>query len=160
MPRDFSFRDYHCKLTAGYPVAGSVEQLEPSFIDELVAAPGYPRGLSRRDRVSWILARLTELTYGGLPLEGTSFASDGGEFGYRVKISTAVGILLGYWGIVIWPDRIQLCGHAIGDFNGQKLIIEMLTDSPQSLDKCEITIRNPDARTKTTYGWNGHQYVS
>jgi hypothetical protein len=157
MPRQFTFRDYQCQLSAGYPVAGSVEH--PLFVDQLAAAPGFPRGLSRKNRISWILGRLTELTYGGLPLEGKSFSSDGGEFGYRIKVSDDTGNLLGNWGIVFWPDRIQLCGFAVNELDGQQLLVEMLTVSPQSLDKCEITIRNPDAGTKTTFGWNGYQFV-
>ena len=107
MPQEFAFREYKCHLSAGYPVAGSVENTEPLFVDELAAAPRYPRNLSRKDRVSWILARLTEITYGGLPLEGKTFESDGGEFGYRLKIADSQGNLLGYWGIIFWPDRIQ-----------------------------------------------------
>jgi hypothetical protein len=159
MPREFTFRDYRCALSAGYPVVGSVEQQTPLFVDQLAAAPGFPRRLSRKDLVSWILARLTELTYGGLPLEGNSFSSDGGEFGYRIKIVDSAGILAGYWGIIFWPERIQLCGHSPSNLDGQTLLVEMLTDSPNSLDKCEITVRNPDARTKKTFGWNGHQFV-
>jgi hypothetical protein len=160
MSQQFTFRDFKCELSAELPVAFSIEQQNPTFLEELAATGKLPRGLNDKDLVSWIIARLTELTYGGLPFEGDSFSSDGGEFSYRIKVSDASGKRIGWWGMIFWPDRIQLCGsaepHAI---NGQTLIVEMLTESPRELGKCAVTIRNPDARTKKTYGWNGYQYL-
>jgi hypothetical protein len=132
----------------------------PTFLEELTATGKFPQALSKRNLISWILARLTELSYGGLTFEDTAFESDGGEFGYRLKISDATSQRIGCWGFLFWDDRIELRGsaepHAI---NGQTLIVEMLTESPRDLGKCEVTIRNPDARTKKTYGWNGYQYL-
>jgi hypothetical protein len=159
MAQEFDFRDYKCKLTAGYPVVGSVEQHGSTFVEQLLATRRVPSGLSHKNLVSWILARLTELTYGALPFEGDYFVSDGGEFGYRIKVTDADGKLLGTWGILFWPDRIQLSGFATRDFNGQTLIVEMLTESPKSLGECAVTIHNPDARTKRTFGWDGYQFL-
>ncbi|WP_425613961.1 hypothetical protein NA78x_003808 [Anatilimnocola sp. NA78] len=133
--------------------------MKPTFVEQLQAADGFPRGLSSKNHVSWIIARLTELSAGGLMFDNTHFESDGGEFGYRLKIFGADGKLLGYWGIIFWPDRIRLMGHSTSDLDGQTLIVEMLTESPAELGKCEVTIRNPDARTKKTFGWNGYQFV-
>jgi hypothetical protein len=154
MPQSFTFRDYKCELSADYPVAFSKEQESPTFLEELAATGKLPKNLSKKDLVSWIIARFTELTYGGLMFEDNEFANDGGDFAYRLKVCDSSGKRIGWWGIVFWPDRIQLCGsaepHAI---NGQTLIVEMLTESPRELGKCKVTIRDPDTRTKKTFGW-------
>lgn len=160
MAQSFTFRDYTCELRAGHPVACSIEQDKPSFLEELTATGKLPHGLSAKDLRSWILARLTELTYGGLPFEGDLFESDAGEFGYRIKVKDSRGKRLGSWGILFWPDRIQLSGSSETDtFNGQTLIVEMLTQAPRELGKCDVTICNPEARTKMTFGWNGYQFL-
>ena len=158
MPQKFQFRDYRCQLSAGYPVVGSVEPASPSFVEALLAAHRDLSKLSQKDLGSWIIARLTDLTYGALPFEGDYFASDGGDFGYRIKVMDAGGKLLGNWGIVFWPQRIQLSGFSPVEFDGQALIVEMLTESPGDLGKCEVTIHNPESRKRRTFGWDGYQY--
>lgn len=109
--------------------------------------------------VSWILARLAHLTYGGLQFEGNSFISDGGDFSYQIKVSDAAGTLMGRWAVVFWANRIQFSGFGTGNFNGQSLFVKMLVDEPDKFEKCEIEIRNPDAKTKESFGWNGYQFL-
>jgi hypothetical protein len=159
MAQEFEFREFKCKLTAGYPIAGSIEQCGPSFIEQLLETGQVPGALNHDDLVSWIIARLTEITSGALPFEGNYFASDGSDFGYRIKILDATKKLLGNWGIVFWPKRIQLLGFSTCDFDGQSLLIEMLIKSPKSLGKCEVTIHNPDSGTRQVFGWDGYQYL-
>ena len=107
----------------------------------------------------WIIARLTELTYGALPFEGDEFRSDGSDFGYRIKVSKADGELLGHWSIHFWPHRISFYGFSTCNFDGQSLIIEMLTDAPRELGKCEIKVLNQDDQSERRFGWDGYQYL-
>jgi hypothetical protein len=160
MALKFEFGGYHWSLREGFPPMGSRERTDPTFVDALkVAHPPLAR-LTQHELVSWIVARLNYLVSASIYLEGSSFANDTNEFGYKIRLSDDSDTTLAHGAVVFHARRTYFASLDLKISDFQSVFIRLLTDSPTDLSKCEIVVREPESKRKRTYGWNGHSLLN
>ncbi|WP_037229825.1 hypothetical protein, partial [Rhodopirellula baltica] len=116
--------------------------------------------LSGHQLASWIVARLSFLTASSLLLEGDTFAHDTNEFGYKIKILTADGSIASMGTLMIHQDRTYYKANNVAIGDSQSLLVDLLTEFPDDLDRCEIRVRFPETRRFRSYGWDGMTLLS
>jgi hypothetical protein len=70
---------------------GSRERTVPLLLDALKAAHPPLGRMTEHEIASWVVARLNYLTGTALQAEGTTFAHDTNELGYKIKLSDTSG---------------------------------------------------------------------
>lgn len=156
----FPYGEFSIELSAGYPPVCGEEEKDPCFQDMLFSTGKLPSKLRPKDLRSWIVARLAALTDGAIQREeGGCFSNDGGDFAYRFKVTRGDGALVGKFGIILYPKRIEFAGFSTCDENMRDLFLGMLTAAPNQLEKCEIHVFDPDARVRSIFGWNGYGFL-
>jgi hypothetical protein len=152
---DFQYFEYQWGIREGLPPAGSREPTAPTFVEALRAAHPPLSKRTEHELASWIVARLCYLTCDSLLLEGTEFAHDTNEVGYKFRLAGSDGKSAAHGAIMIHAEGVRFAevNVTIDDF--QSLVVKLLTDSPNDLSKCEIRVRNPETRKTRKYGWDG-----
>jgi hypothetical protein len=160
MPLKFSYSGNNWELREGGPPMGCREQGDVSFEEALRAAHPPLSRMSARELASWIVARLNAITGGDLESEGNVFAHDTDEFGYKLKASSPNRVTLAYGGIVFEAGRTYFAwdGDGLADF--QTKVVDLLTESPSDLARCEIKVREPESTRSRNYGWNGYSLIT
>ncbi len=160
MALSFQELGYAWTTREGSPQVGSVEPSDPTFTEALCKA--YPK-LSRytkHELASWIVARLNFLTAGTLSDEGEVFSHDSNEVGYRIKITDQSNEIAAFGAIMIHADRTYFAVLNIHTNDFQSLVVELLTEFPDDVTKCEIRVQEPETRRFRSYGWNGNSFLA
>lgn len=134
---------------------GSSERDAPSFVEALKCAYGPLTRLSTHELTSWIVARLSYLTSGGLNLAGEVFSHDTNEFGYKIKIVDGQGHTAAHGAVVFSNSGIHFAAIDIGIADFQSVFVKLLTESPGDFSRCEISVREPETKRSRKYGWDG-----
>ena len=139
---------------------GSTEVAEPSFVDALRAACPKVKRYTNRELASWIVARLNYLTAGALHVEGTEFAHDTNEFGYKIRITDSDDKSIAHGAIVMHESRTYFASVnvAIADF--QAVFVELLTQYPDDLARIKIRVQYPESERYRLYGWDGYSLLT
>lgn len=157
----FTYNEFNVEMSAGYPPPCKPDEKDLAFHDCLLGTGKLPSDIRPKDLNSWVVARLAALTFGGIQMEDDgSFANDGGQFGYRFKVSRRDGALMGKCGIILYPDKIVFAGFATGDADIKELFLSILTAAPIDIEKCEIHVFDPDSAARRVYGWNGYDFLA
>jgi hypothetical protein len=159
MALKFRFGGHHWALKEGGPPMGSKERGDASLVDALKTAHPPLSKLSNREIASWIIARLNFITAGSLESEGTSFAGDTNEFGYKIKLSNDAGTTLAHGGVVFGAERVHFAALDIRIPDFQSELVRLLVDAPGDLAKCEIVVRQSETGRKRAYGWDGYSLI-
>lgn len=108
----FQYFAFDWTIREGGPPMGSHERSSPLFVDALKTAHRPLSKLTDHELASWVVARLSYLTSGALPLEGDEFSHDTNEFGYKLKITDQKKVSVAHGAIVIHscsPDILRIC---------------------------------------------------
>jgi len=159
MTLSFSQLGYHWTIREGFPPAGSMEVVEPSFVNALRAACPKLTRHSDRELASWIVSRLNYLAAGALDVVGTEFGHDTNEFGYKIKLTDAHDKSVAHGAVVIHEKRIYFASVNVAIENFQQLFVELLTDSPDDLAKIKVRVRYPESKRYRMYGWDGYSLL-
>ena len=156
MAIDFQYFGYHWTIRAGFPPMGSRERTDPLFVDALKVAFPRLRKFTEHELGSWIVARLFFLTAGTLTSEGTEFAHDTNEIGYKLKISDDSKTSLAHGAVVIHAKGVHFASVDLKIDDFQAVVVRLLTESTDDLSQCEIRVREPETRNVRKYGWDGY----
>lgn len=137
---------------------GSIAVPSPLFVDALRAAESMLNGLTVHELSSWVVARLSYLTCGGIDRQTSS--DDTNEFGFKIKITDAAGESVAHGAVVIGNNRLVYSAHNIRVVDSQLLFVTLLSGSPRDLAICEVEVREPESRRRRTYGWDGRMLLS
>lgn len=129
---------------------------EPSLVEALRAASSLVDQYTDREIASWIVARLNYLTGTNLANEGTEFAHDTNEFGYKIKITDDNKNSLAHGAVVIQENHTYFAAVNITIDDPQSLFVELLTEDPSDLGKIEIRVQHPETQRYRHYGWDGY----
>ena len=136
---------------------GSTEVAEPSFINAIRSASPNVGQYTDSEIASWIVARLNYLTSGAI--DGDSFAHDTNDFGYKIKITDAAKKNVAHGAVVIHKDRICFASVNVSIDDFQVVFVELLTEYPEDLAKCEIRVQYPESKRYRVYGWDGYSLI-
>jgi hypothetical protein len=160
MTLKFEHRDYLWTIRSGFPPMGSTEVQEPTFTEALrTGVPSLQRS-SGHELASWVVARLNYITAGALPIEGEVFAHDTNEFGYKIKLVDAQKSTVAHGAVVFHADMTYFASVKLGIGDFQAVFIDLLTESPDAMEACEIRVQVPETRTYRIYGWDGYSLLS
>lgn len=156
MSLKFTQLGYNWCVREGFPPMGSSEVSQPNFVEAIRAASPSVNRYTDREVASWIVALLNYLTAGALTVEGDSFSHDTNEFGYKIKITDDNKKSIAHGAVVIHEKRTYFASvnAAIEDF--QSVFVDLLTEYPGDLAKCEIRVQYPETKRYRSYGWDGY----
>ncbi|EGF24579.1 hypothetical protein RBWH47_01638 [Rhodopirellula baltica WH47] len=62
--------------------------------------------------------------------------------------------------LMIHQDRTYYKANNVAIGDSQSLLVDLLTEFPDDLDRCEIRVRFPETRRFRSYGWDGMTLLS
>jgi hypothetical protein len=160
MALKFSALGYQWTLREGCPPIVSQERTNPTFVEALKAAHRPLSKMSLHEIASWIVARLDYLTAGSLALEGNEFQHDTNEFGYMLKLSDEAATALAHGAVMIHAERVYFQANDVKVPDFQTILVNLLTETPRDLSKCEIIVYLPESKRKRRYGWDGYAFFN
>ena len=138
---------------------GSIEALDPRFVDALRISVPQLSDVSEHRLASWIVARIDFITAGALGINGCVFANDSQDFGFKVKVSDQSKVMLAHGSVVVDPERIFFAFVSSKSFDLQGAFVELLAESPDELSKVEMFVRHPVTRKRRAFGWDGYSLL-
>lgn len=152
----FTHNDYHFELSAGDPPPCSEEERDRNFEKTLACCDGFPEQPSVHHTTSWIVARLAALTGDIEALNDGYFANDGGEFGYRLKVSDKNGNLVGRCGVLFYRERIHFAGFGKDQADIRGIFVDALLADPTDFGRCEIHSQCGETHVSEYFGFDGY----
>lgn len=159
MSLTFSENGFEWQLREGFlPMERMIRGNDP-FENVIRAAVPFLAKAAIREICSWVVARFAFLTSDALQLEGTEFAHDTNNFGYKLTATRKDDAASTHGAISFASDHIDFAfvDSRIGDL--QVILISMLAQSPRDYAKCVIRVREPESKRTRTYGWDGYSLL-
>jgi hypothetical protein len=144
----------------GLKLANRVPAGEDGFLDRLGAASAFTSKLSRRELVSWFVARLNYLTAGEIDRKYSDAGGDDGGFLLPLVVVESTGRPSGIFWINVFPDRLLLRGGRDTEVRDpRELFLQALVEEPDWFERCRVRVRNAEARTVWYCGWEAGQFI-
>jgi hypothetical protein len=158
----FSHSDAHFTLEhiEGLKLANRVPAGEDGFLDRLAVASAYTSKLSRRELVSWFVARLNYLTAGEIQRKHSDAGGDNGGFLLPLVVVESTRRPSGIFWMEVFPDRVLIRGGRDTEARDpRELFLQALVTDPDWIEPCRVRVENADARTVWYCGWESGQLI-